>query len=76
MNRISNWYSPKEVLPLPDKLILIKYGDYDYFLGRFDMLEETKNGHSVGFLGESDYSCMLEDMIAWAYIELDDTNSL
>ena len=74
MNKISNWYNPKEVLPLPDNLLLIKTGHYDYFLGRFDTMEETTNGHDIGFLGEGDDCCVLDDIVAWAYLELDETN--
>lgn len=64
-------------MPLPDELILIKQGDYDYFLGRFDTLEEaSEGGHYVGFLGEADESCTLETVIAWAYIDLDTTDEI
>jgi hypothetical protein len=44
---------------------------------RFDSLQEPegcREDFSVGFLGESDESCTLDNVIAWAYAELDKEN--
>ena len=52
-------YKPKEFLPLPDSLVLLKLGDYDYRFARlFEITqsegkaEETET--KVYFLGETD----------------------
>lgn len=77
MNQIGRWRDPKDSIPIPGRLVLLKTGEYEYIFARFDSLQEPEGSREdfiVGFLGESDESCTLDNVIAWAYAELDEEN--
>lgn len=78
MNKLGNWQNPKEVLPLPDKLVLLKVDDYDYRFARlFEVTQpdgkDKKAETNVYFLGETDSEggYCLNDVKAWCYAKLD-----
>lgn len=63
------WNDFSKVLPLFDKLILVQYGEYKYYVGRLRKLDEVGE---VTVLSESDdflFNMSVNKLNCWAYIE-------
>lgn len=77
MNKIGQWHNTN-VMPLESRLVLVKYSEYNYMLARLTIFYDKDEDElpSLYFLGENDESCQLQDVVAWAYISLDDTKSI
>ena len=77
-NRLGDWQNPKKVLPLPDKLVLLKLDAYEYrFAQLFEITQpdgDAQKGTIVAFLGETDSEgCYgLDDVKAWCYAKIDE----
>lgn len=63
------WNDFSKVLPLFDKLILVQYDEYEYYVGRLRKLDEVGE---VTVLSESDdflFNMSVNKLNCWAYIE-------
>lgn len=76
MPNIKKWNKTTKVLPLPNKTCLIKTGDYDYRIATLEAYQYSdEKSAKIIFRDWSDsqggYDTPINDVIAWAYIDLE-----
>jgi hypothetical protein len=63
------WKKFSEVLPLFDKLIVVQFDEYEYYVGRLRMLDEDSGVTVISESDETLFNMPIEKLNCWAYID-------
>lgn len=63
------WKKFSEVLPLFDKLIVVQFDEYEYYVGRLRMLDEDSGVTVISESDETLFNMSIEKLNCWAYID-------
>lgn len=63
------WKKFSEVLPLFDKLIVVQFDEYEYYVGRLRMLDEDSGVTVISKSDETLFNIPIEKLNCWAYID-------
>ena len=63
------WKKFSEVLPLFDKLIVVQFDEYEYYVGRLRMLDEDSGVTVISESDETLFNMSIKKLNCWAYID-------
>ena len=63
------WKKFSEALPLFDKLIVVQFDEYEYYVGRLRMLDEDSGVTVISESDENLFNMPIKKLNCWAYID-------